>query len=316
MYRLSEGDIIATEAHTAMSTQPAHHDDSPTQTYLRIGELARRAGVTPELLRAWERRYGLLHPQRTAGGFRLYGDDDLARITAMRAGLDQGLSAAEAARHVLENPKALGPEPVPAEAITRLRTALDGFDDAGAQAALDRLLATLSLEAVISEVMLPTLRDLGERWARGEVTVAQEHFVSALLRGRLLALGRGWDRGVGPLALLACAPGEYHDLPLIMLGLALRDRGWRISFLGQDMPADSVVDAARRLAPTAVIVSASVPERLVGTVGLSPVARVSRLYLAGPGADEDVARALDATVLRDDPIGAAAALATSTVEQA
>lgn len=296
-----------------MPTPPVHHDD-PTPTYLRIGELARRSGVTPELLRAWERRYGLLRPQRTAGGFRLYGDEDLARITAMRAGLDQGLSAAEAARHVLENPKALSAEPVSAEATARLRTALDGFDDAGAQAALDRLLATLSLEAVISEVMLPTLRDLGDRWARGEVTVAQEHFVSALLRGRLLALGRGWDRGMGPLALLACAPGEYHDLPLIMLGLALRDRGWRISFLGQDMPADSVVDAARRLAPAAVVVSASVPERLEGTVGLAPVGVVSRLYLAGPGPDEDVARALGATLLGDGPVEAAAALAASAVE--
>ena len=220
-----------------MSSHPSHTDrNTDTAGYLRIGELARRVGVSPESLRAWERRYGLLEPSRTAGGFRLYTDADVERIHVMRAHLERGLSAAEAARLVIGAGDAVPSEPAPADAVASLRESLDGFDDAGAQAALDRLLAALSIEAVLSEVIVPILRDLGTRWETGEVTIAQEHFASALIRGRLLGLARGWDRGVGPHALLACAPGELHDLPLIILGLSLRSNGWRISFLWSGHP--------------------------------------------------------------------------------
>jgi hypothetical protein len=84
--------------------------------------------------------------------------------------------------------------------------ALTGFDDAGAHAALDRLLASLSLESFLRDVVLPLLREIGEGWERGEITVAQEHFASNVLRGRLFALGRGWGRGTGRHALLAAPP--------------------------------------------------------------------------------------------------------------
>ena len=114
----------------------------------------------------------------------------------------------------------------------------------GAEAVLDRVLGRYTLETVLVSVVLPYLRDLGERWARGEASVVQEHFASNLLRGRLFALARGWERGTGPAALLACAPGEQHDLPLIMFGLALRAQGWRVIFLGADTPLASIAEAA------------------------------------------------------------------------
>ena len=78
----------------------------------------------------------------------------------------------------------------------------------------------------------------------GDATVAQEHFASNLIRGRLLGIGRGWDSGEGPRAVLACAPGEQHDLGLIAFGLTLNRRGWRITYLGPDTPVDSLVDTA------------------------------------------------------------------------
>ena len=118
--------------------------------------------------------------------------------------------------------------------------ALDRFDDAGAQAALDRLIGALSFETVAREVILPYLRELGDRWERGEASVAQEHFASIVIRGRLLALARGWDRGTGPRALLACAPGEQHELGLIVFGLALRQHGWGITYLGADTPIETL----------------------------------------------------------------------------
>jgi hypothetical protein len=106
----------------------------------------------------------------------------------------------------------------------------------------------------------PYLHDLGERWARGEVSVAQEHFASNLLRGRLLGLARGWGQGHGPAAVLACLPGEQHDLGLIAFGLTLYRRGWRIIYLGPDTPIATIGQATESLPPDLVVLAGTVPE--------------------------------------------------------
>lgn len=276
---------------------------------LRIGELSRRVGVPVESLRAWERRYGLLEPSRTKGGFRLYGEEDVARVLAMRSYLQRGLSAAQAARLAL----AEHVEPsAPASVVDtgEFRAALDVFDESAAQAALDRLLTTLTLEVVLREVLLPYLHELGERWERGEVSVAQEHFASNLVRGRLMALARSWDRGSGPRALVACAERELHDLPLLCFGLVLRGHGWRISYLGADTPVSSVVEAAKALAPDAVVISGTVRgvfDDIAG--GLREVALHAPLYLSGAAADEELAERAHGTYLNHDLVTAAERLA-------
>ena len=105
---------------------------------LRIGELARRTGVASELLRAWERRYGLLAPERTEGGYRLYSDDDVRQVRRMRELLASGLSAAEAARQAAVEPRAPdGAVPPDGAASAELRRALEQLDDAGGHAAFD-----------------------------------------------------------------------------------------------------------------------------------------------------------------------------------
>jgi MerR family transcriptional regulator, light-induced transcriptional regulator len=280
---------------------------------LRIGELGRRVGVSPELLRAWERRYGLLQPARTDGGLRLYSADDERRVRAMRAHLDSGLSAAEAARLALAT--AVGAPPATGDGDTllrereELRRALDALDADGGHRALDRALAAFTLETVLSGIVLPYLRDLGERWERGEASVGQEHFASNLIRARLLALARGWERGEGPTALLACASGEQHDLPLIMFGLALRQRGWRIIFLGADTPAATVAETADRLAPELVVVSAVSGDALRREApALEALAEAHRLALAGRGADPALAQAVGCEVLPGGPVTAAASV--------
>lgn len=277
-----------------------------TATMLRIGELSRRSGVSPELLRAWERRYSLLRPTRSAGGLRLYSLDDLERVRRMRAHLADGLAAAEAAalaaEATLDEPA--GPTAfAPASARAELADALDRFDEPGAQAVLDRLLAATTLDALLAGVVMPYLHELGERWQRGAVSVAQEHFASSLLRGRLLGLARGWGRGVGPLALLACVPGEQHELGLVAFGLALRARGWRIGYLGSDTPLDTVDDAARALAPSLLVLNAVTEER-IRPLGreLRALAERHRLALAGAGVDADEAEALGALALTGDPV--------------
>jgi DNA-binding transcriptional MerR regulator len=269
---------------------------------LRIGELSRRSGVSPELLRAWERRYQLLHPARSQGGLRLYSLDDLERVRLMQQHLARGLAAAEAAALASEQPAAPRAEMALAAAKDELAEALAAFDEPRAHALLDSLLATATIDAVLATVVLPYLHELGDHWERGEASVAQEHFASSLLRGRLLGLARGWGRGVGPGVVLACAPGEQHDLGLIAFGLALRGHGWRIGYLGADTPLTSVADAARAFAAAFAVVSAVTPKPLQAHRDeLRDVARRQRLCLGGAGAAE-AALDLDAEILSGDAV--------------
>jgi DNA-binding transcriptional MerR regulator len=273
---------------------------------LRIGELARRTGVSAELLRAWERRYALLEPSRTPGGYRLYSAGDEARVRSMQAHLARGLSAAEAARLARDAPAALSENGGAADLAGALWFALDAFDDAGAQAALDRLVATFSIETVAATAILPYLRALGDRWRDGDASVAQEHFATGILRARLLGLARGWDRGGGPRALLACPSGERHDLGLIIFGLALRERGWRLTFLGPDTPIETLAAAADQLVADVVVLSSLTRDPLAAVVTeIAKMAASRPLLLAGPGADVELAERTGARLLAGSPIEAA-----------
>ena len=269
---------------------------------LRIGELSRRSGVSPELLRAWERRYRLLDPTRSQGGLRLYSLEDLERVRLMQHHLARGLAAAEAASLAIEQPSATsGAETPLAGAKDELAKALAAFDEPYAHAILDSLLATATIDTVLATVVMPYLHELGEQWERGDASVAQEHFASAVLRGRLLGLARGWGRGLGPRVVLACAPGELHDLGLIAFGLALRARGWRIVYLGADTPLTGVADAAHASDAEFVVVSAVAPELfLEHQAELRKLARTQRLCLGGAGAAEELD--LDAEILAGDPV--------------
>jgi DNA-binding transcriptional MerR regulator len=278
---------------------------------LRIGELARRCGVSVDLLRAWERRYGLLTPERTAGGYRLYSGDDEARVRSMQAHIAEGLSAAEAARLVRETPAVAPQNNAPADLAAALWSALDKFDDAGAQTAFDQLVATFGIETVAATAILPYLRTLGDRWRDDDASVAQEHFATGLLRARLLGLARGWDRGAGPRALLACPSGERHDLGLIILGLALRDRGWRITFLGPDTPIETLSAAAQQLAPDVVVLSSLTRDPLDKAANeIAQMASSRPVLLAGPGADAELAERANARLLTAGPIEAAGEVST------
>ncbi len=285
---------------------------------VRIGELSERVGESPTLLRAWERRYGLLRPLRSAGGFRLYGAEDERRVRAMQELLGAGVAARQAAEAVLSTPAGEVPAAPAAASIpsgdgledTRLRLTktLGRFDDVGANAVLDRLLADLGVSTVISEVLVPYLVGLGERWADGSATVAEEHFATGVIRGRLLGLARGWDGGSGPRALLACPTGELHDLGLICFGIALRGHGWRITYLGADTPQSTLIEAAAQLAPDIIVLAATRPSRLRALAGQARTAALP-IAVAGRGATRRVADELGAALLDVDPVTAAARVA-------
>jgi DNA-binding transcriptional MerR regulator len=305
-------------------------EDDPA--VLRIGELARRVAVREDLLRAWERRYGLLKPVRSPGGFRLYSNADEQRVRRMQAHLARGLAAAEAARAALDEetdrsdttatvqPAAVG---LPGQAgaaagpdapafgndrgltglAGRLRRALDDLDEPAAQAVLDRLFADFTVETTLQRVLVPYLRELGDRWANGAIGVGTEHFASNLLRARLASLGQGWGQGRGPCAVLACPPGELHDLPLLVFGVALHRNGWRIVYLGADTPLADLARTVEEKHADVVILAAVAPQRFQESIpDLTILARIAPLRLAGAGATPGVADTVGATVLAGDPI--------------
>ena len=284
--------------------------DTPSdRPLLRIGELSRRLGVSDHVLRAWESRYGLLQPVRSPGGFRLYSEADESRIRRMQAYLAEGLSAAEAARAALgggTGPGTLAGPPAGSagsEPFAELRRALDAFDEPAAQAVLDRLLAELSLPAVLRDVVLPYLADLGARWQRGTASIAAEHFASNLIRGRLAGLARGWGSGHGPQALLACPPGELHDMALMIFGVVLNRNGWRIGYLGPSTPVGELARAAGTSHPDLVVLAATVPGVLEPLQPeLTSLARHVPLALAGAGATPQAASATGARLMTRDPV--------------
>jgi DNA-binding transcriptional MerR regulator/methylmalonyl-CoA mutase cobalamin-binding subunit len=296
---------------------------------VQIGDLARRVGVRVDTLRAWERRYGLLNPHRSTGGFRLYSSDDEAIVRAMTSEIDRGYPPAQAAKLALARAgspagqgdgiaAALDPSartsPTDGPHLAALRTelyrALLDFDGGRAHQLLDELFAEFTLNAVLRDVLLPCLQQIGDGWADGDVTIAEEHFASQLIRDRLLGLARAWDQGRGPRALLACPAGERHDIGLICFGLVLSRSGWRITFLGPDTPVTALAEAAAAVSPDLIVLTATSEERFSSiSEPLHAVAAGADLLLAGPGATPEVASATGATLVDDAPVSAALRIA-------
>jgi methanogenic corrinoid protein MtbC1 len=251
---------------------------------------------------------------RSPGGFRLYSEADAQRVRRMLAHLAGGLSAAEAAQAVLaEDSRAAADRlppgdplrvPAPAgELSSALRQALDAFDEPAAQAVLDRLVSDLSLGAVLREVVVPYLAELGERWEQGTASIAQEHFASNVIRGRLAGLARGWGNGHGPRAILACPPGELHDLALMVFGIVLNRNGWRIDYLGMNTPVEELARTVDARRPDLVVLAATLPENLEPHAAqLTALARRAPLALAGAGATAQIATAVGARLLAGDPV--------------
>ena len=164
-------------------------------------------------------------------------------------------------------------------------------------------MSDLSLTAVLRDVVLPYLTELGERWERGTASIAQEHFASNLIRGRLAGLARGWGNGHGPRALLACPPGELHDLALMVFGIVLSRNGWRIDYLGMNTPVEELARTVEVRRPDLVVLAATLPENLEPHANqLTALAQRAPLVLAGAGATPQIAGAVGARLLTGDPV--------------
>jgi methanogenic corrinoid protein MtbC1 len=211
---------------------------------LNIAALTKRTGVPPDTIRKWEQRYRVLRPERTAGGQRRYSEVDVARVEWLKARLEEGYRIGEAAALLGEGALVAG---TPAELRDAFSAAATASDVNALVTVVDQTLALGALDQAFEHVLAPALADVGDRWARGELTVAQEHLASSTVRAalqRLLADARASVRGV---VVLACAPGERHEIGLLMLAVRLRADGWQVAYLGPDTPIDDAVSLARDL---------------------------------------------------------------------
>lgn len=276
----------------------------------RIKEFAARVGVQEVTLRAWERRYDLLQPERSAGGFRLYSRADERRIRSMQAHMARGIAAAQAAAlAVAESAVEIEPPASPAALVEELLAATEALDATRVDLLLDAAF-NAGRDKAIGDVVLPVLVEIGRRWERAQLTVGHEHFASHLIERRLLTLAQGWEGGGGPLALLACPSGERHTLGLLCFGLLLADRGWRIAYLGPDTPVDEIADVSASLSPDAVVLCSLEPRYLTGNAAaIGSLGRQHHTILAGAGATAGLAQRLGVAHADGDPLVAAQRLA-------
>lgn len=289
------------------------------ESQLRIGELARRTGVSTHVLRVWENRYLLLTPVRSENGYRRYSLEDERRVREMLRLQAQGVTAAEAAARVLAGTRGqAGPDDLET-LLSDLLAAFTSYDEPTTHAVIDAALVAHPLEEVIERLFFSALRRLGDAWAAGEASIAQEHYASSLIRGRMLALGPEVSRAVGggghpaPVAVLACTAHEHHDIALLALDLMLRRQGWQVTFLGADTPVSSIVDLAADLDAALVVLAGTEPRTYAAELGqhaalLAGLPEATTLALAGVAATPELAQAHGATVLPFDPVVAAAEL--------
>ncbi len=248
--------------------------DDPKYT---IKAVSSQTGIRPVTLRAWERRHDLLSPHRSDNRYRLYSERDVAILRWIKQRLDNGISISSAVaelRQLARNgawPEAIPNSPIaseprqpaqPAEFYARqLYQALIRHAEARAEEILSEVQQNFSLLDICQNIFTPALVEIGEAWYRGDVSVTTEHFASAYLRGKLLALFQAYPtrRGAGYI-LIGAAPTEQHEIGSLMMAVLLRSQGYRVEYLGPDIPLEDLADYASYEHPNMVILSASSEE--------------------------------------------------------
>lgn len=238
--------------------------------------VARRTGLTPHVLRAWERRYGVVTPTRSDGGQRLYSQQDVERLTRLRrltdrghaighlASLDLGALARldeESAAETVADAPPVGRAALPSEEYVReiaaaaLR-AIRRLDAVELQAILERAAVTAGVPAFLDGVVVPVLEGIGRGWRERSVSIAQEHLATAVLR-RVLGwlLGVYEVKGEAPRLVVATPPGQVHELGALMVAVSAAAEGWGVTYLGTDLPVADLVSAAAQTEARAVAIS-------------------------------------------------------------
>jgi methanogenic corrinoid protein MtbC1 len=245
------------------------YDDKPLYNTRAV---VHATGIPASTLRAWERRYHILSPHRTSKAYRLYSERDIATIRWLNQQLATGLTISQAAALLTaQQGSALADQrgglfapsgqPAPADLprlVQRLYRAFLDFDEQEAEAITSLALAYYPVDVVCLDLLAETEAEIGNGWHRGDVPVTAEHFGSNFVRTRLISLLQLQPSNAsGPLVIVACAPNEQHELGALLVALFLRWRGFRIIYLGQNVPAIALLDTIRTLQPAMVCMSAT-----------------------------------------------------------
>lgn len=292
-----------------------------------IKQAALRTGVGVSLLRAWQRRYGVIDPARTPSGYRLYDDEAIARLIAMRRLVDAGWSAAQAAATVRTfgagaADTELGVQATdPAVAGRRDGVALDlvtaarSYVPAAIESSLDELFGQGSYEAVIDDHILPAVAALGTAWVAGSLDIAGEHLASAAVLRRLAErFDHAASTGTGEPVIVGLPAGARHEIGVLAFAVALRRRGVNVIYLGPDVPASSWVEAARESAAAMAVIG--IPRAADAEAGMAVLDAIergiprTRTAFGGPGAR------LDPETVAASALGRAAVLPDRVVEAA
>jgi len=204
-------------------------------------------GVHPVTLRAWERRYGLIKPERTPKGHRLYSQSDIACIQRITQLLEQGIAISQV-RPLLERgiPQAEEPVQVAERDVWQdyredMLDAIERFSENELEHLYNDALSLYPLGLVHSHLIIPLLRQLGERWKVRRAGICEEHFFTTYLRNKLGSRIQQLNQhNNGPMLLVACLPGEYHEVGMLMFTLAMLDKGYRALVLGANVPLQQI----------------------------------------------------------------------------
>jgi len=253
---------------------PPKPQDPSDEPLYNIGVVARMTDIPVATLRVWERRYGFPSSARTGGGHRLYSEQEILRLRWIKARIDEGMQTGRAIRalqHLEQENRlssALPATPAtwrPAAASYTADTSLAAYrrqltkallvpNTQEAERLLGEALALHPLESLILDMIQPTLADLGEAWHDGRINVAVEHLASNFLRHRLLMwMATGPQPRSSAPNILACAPDEFHEGSLLMLGVLLRRQGWPVTYLGQSLPLPDLAAFAQKAHPSAIV---------------------------------------------------------------
>lgn len=227
---------------------------------LPLRTVARLTGLTPDIIRAWERRYGVVAPTRGPRGARLYSGADVTQLRLLGQVVASGRAIGDVARlsraaleemvgpAVVEAPPArasAGAAPA-GDVLHQAVAALERFDGAALDRGLGDALVALGSRQFVEQVVVPLMTDLGERWRDGRLSIADEHLLSGMMRNLLAGVLRSRGNVGRPTVLLATPTGERHEFGLLLAGLTIAESGCGLCYLGIDLPAAEVVAAARR----------------------------------------------------------------------
>ena len=255
-----------------MSGNPKRHTD--TEARHTIAVVARRTGLTQLLLRAWERRYGAVRPARTDTGRRLYSDADVHKLQMLARLTDHGHRIGDIADLPLAELEQLAaevaaaePVPVPVPRVNDVDDLLGGalqavadLDAARLEGLLARASVVLSRPVLRRDLLTPLLVEIGERWHDGSLRVAHEHMATAVVKAFLAGLNRGRTAAPGSPAVVVTTPtGQAHELGALMAAAQAQEAGWRVLYLGPDLPAEEIAMAAQESGARAVLLSIVYP---------------------------------------------------------